>query len=974
MPVHVAVPARLRIDPAALRDRRDELEEALAAAAGRALTRSREVVLAERGGYVGVRLHAPVVTWTGASLAAVPPELRARVEGRLAAVLFGMAERTGMLDGARDGQQTPFPLQDRAAEPADTARLASLLGRYLLPSYLAGGRSRTVSVVGEAHVTAVETSVELPLEWRRIGSREELGEQLEATFRASGRPVPSSGYLGAIYRHADTGALRLAVVRRRGDGEDLLFDVALRLYELRPAGAGPNPELEKVAGGLLPLPAAYRVRRLAGSAHQVFERRNGPALRTAIQAEATRRGLRVSAQETDAAVKVLVAECVRHLGWSEASGFVDLVVDGRPVVPLALPTSPPAGLDAEVIPLLQAAPPELPAIVQATQERAEGDGTTFPTAPATQPRGSTCGPLLDEPPVAELGAAGDRLRELIEDIATALKIPPCDHAARFCLEAAAVLGQRALAVGERADTLTGKRRLEGGQFQPSDSPGLQLLRHLAGVAPRLSRLERMILHAYQLPEHRERVGGQYGPIGHWMGRFESTLTPVRRRAVGHVFAAACRLILLELLRSSHEGIVARQQPRILNTYAPMFELLLRSHAAGLAELRRLREALAAAQGGVTGLIGREVYQSWRQVRKALVEELGQAPQLKLPSASPGTIVEVDGKPAGITDQTGRTWSAGELDMAIELAEQSTEAVDPLVSQVRDVAQLLERARTDPSAVRQELERLLAEMLRENERVDGEVTGDNLYAFRAGYLVPVRGGGGSLPGLPYILRGIHLLAHREVGQSFADDVWYVDGLTWLLDVVRGTDKLAEDVASIAGVVPGGQLGAQLIDLQLERHALERKAVFRSLLGARAVLRWADIEAELFGRELGLALGFLPLGRKLAGAARTGAKATTRTTLAGAARIAGRKLARTVTRELVDQLKKELVEAVAEELVKDWVVGLLVEEIVAKPSLAALELEAGLTTGTFIQLQEAVAGAGPRPGPGPEAAKEERDDGG
>jgi hypothetical protein len=86
--VEVHVPARVRTDPTALAaDGGAQVEEALAAAAERALDKSVELVQDQHGDAGKVVVHAPVVTWTGPGLASVAPSTRARVEDRLTRAL-----------------------------------------------------------------------------------------------------------------------------------------------------------------------------------------------------------------------------------------------------------------------------------------------------------------------------------------------------------------------------------------------------------------------------------------------------------------------------------------------------------------------------------------------------------------------------------------------------------------------------------------------------------------------------------------------------------------------------------------------------------------------------------------------------------------------------------------------------------------------------------------------------------------------
>ena len=141
MPKNVYIKTRLRVDPEALTTRRMTIEQALAAAAGRALKKSRDVVLTGLGAGVEVRLNPPQVNWTGPALEKVSKPLRAEVEMRIAAVLAAAAEaaglarpvpvRTAAVAMPPPTQADPFAV----SEPFDAARFDADSETYEVPSY-----------------------------------------------------------------------------------------------------------------------------------------------------------------------------------------------------------------------------------------------------------------------------------------------------------------------------------------------------------------------------------------------------------------------------------------------------------------------------------------------------------------------------------------------------------------------------------------------------------------------------------------------------------------------------------------------------------------------------------------------------------------------------------------------------------------------------------------------------------------------
>ena len=138
MPVRVDVPIRIRVDPGALARRSCCIESALSAAVGRALRKSADIVLAARGGYVGVQIHPPEFRWCGDGLGQVPQGLRLNTQQLVASVLGEGAKALGKSERS-DGADVPESAS--VQEALDPARVDEGLGIYLVPSY--DGRRRT---------------------------------------------------------------------------------------------------------------------------------------------------------------------------------------------------------------------------------------------------------------------------------------------------------------------------------------------------------------------------------------------------------------------------------------------------------------------------------------------------------------------------------------------------------------------------------------------------------------------------------------------------------------------------------------------------------------------------------------------------------------------------------------------------------------------------------------------------------------
>ncbi|GEM_PF-4033273 len=159
MPVSVVIPVRVRVDARALSERFEEIEDALAGAASRALVRSREEVLEPRGGYVAPQWGAPTFLWHGDGLSALTSQQRADCEERLGALLAAMASRLLVVPAAPGATVPATPLSVPPAEPFDAARAylpaagedapPEADGAYLFPSYQGGTVTAPVTRAGK---------------------------------------------------------------------------------------------------------------------------------------------------------------------------------------------------------------------------------------------------------------------------------------------------------------------------------------------------------------------------------------------------------------------------------------------------------------------------------------------------------------------------------------------------------------------------------------------------------------------------------------------------------------------------------------------------------------------------------------------------------------------------------------------------------------------------------------------------------
>jgi hypothetical protein len=81
----------------------------------------------------------------------------------------------------------------------------------------------------------------------------------------------------------------------------------------------------------------------------------------------------------------------------------------------------------------------------------------------------------------------------------------------------------------------------------------------------------------------------------------------------------CRVILMQLLRSSQKGIEDRLTH--LDAYAKIFEELIRTQLTDISELIALRETLrkVTLEKDPLSQVGKEIMTSWKEARTALVD-------------------------------------------------------------------------------------------------------------------------------------------------------------------------------------------------------------------------------------------------------------------------------------------------------------------------------------------------------------------
>lgn len=161
MPVRVTIPIRLRVDPGALTERQVDVEEALAAAVGRALVNSRDVVLEPRGGYVGVRVHPPDVRWYGNALDHLNGSIRAAIEAQIQEVIAEAIQNARLLTSACTNETAIEVRPSEIRESVASERYTDDEAEYELPSYQDATQTQLpiIRTSGRRHPWQIRASV-----------------------------------------------------------------------------------------------------------------------------------------------------------------------------------------------------------------------------------------------------------------------------------------------------------------------------------------------------------------------------------------------------------------------------------------------------------------------------------------------------------------------------------------------------------------------------------------------------------------------------------------------------------------------------------------------------------------------------------------------------------------------------------------------------------------------------------------------
>jgi hypothetical protein len=940
MPARVQIPLRLVVDPASLADHA-ALDDAVRASVMRAVAHAHAEVVAPRGRFARVHRHAPDVRWHGAGLDRTSARARSAAE-RVIARAIERAAADAARPGA-DGTDAPSaPLRSAPAERVDPTRYSPAVAVYGLPSYQQQGRLLKLPVTGTPD--RVERFGSTGGTWPAL-TEETWYPAFLAKLAERGIALPIAGHLGAIFELAGTGPV---IVVLRYPGAEEVADIALTdlTHVEFDAAAGRWVQLPV----LLPAGGAYRMSwaGTAEDAEAAFAQFYPPVVRAIARRE---RGPTISDAEVEERVAdrvaAIVADELAHMTGMRS--LFELEIDGGAYLVKTDADVPDDLRDVMLVPIADAAPapeagaaaapaapvaPELGGFIEAEPGAPAGE-EAFPPGALPELR---CEPFRGEPPIDALGAAGVPMRELVERIAHLLQMPACGFAGTFLLNAAKVLGSRAGDIGTwRTEEVAATRPAPMGDgnlgtlnITATPSPQLQLLRHLASVVPVISELYLLVERAV--------------PSTDWRLRFAPRIIDGMGYGVGEVFAAACQVVFLQLLNASRDAIRARLE--IIDGYAAHFERVLLPQLRTLNELLRMHAVLSDAKRAATLLqynhpdakqffpdvrletrmspVSKPVAKqaSWAGAAATFVATLqGAPPEPPPPRATHLLLIRQSDRTYAIQDRDGHVWTRDELDTAILLRRGTIESVDPLVKQMVDLPGVLVQLSRPGVTVKDELQRLLEEMRDENWHVYVSALGTRRAGVRASGMARTVGGT-ALSG--WALRGIHEEAHRQIGEFFRGDRFYRVGIDHLLAAEAGKAGLA-GFGELVGTVLLSvlcpplaiEVGIALAAYHLHE-AVEKRTVYRALIDPELARSYAEIEAELFAAELGLALSLLPLGieafaeiRAAAsatarGGARAGEAAAGRLPGSSAGRV-GEHLAEVIERGFVTMFARELVDA-------------------------------------------------------------------
>jgi hypothetical protein len=364
----------------------------------------------------------------------------------------------------------------------------------------------------------------------------------------------------------------------------------------------------------------------------------------------------------------------------------------------------------------------------------------------------------------------------------------------------------------------------------------------------------------------------------WRLHFLDVFLDARDDAVGSMFVSACQDRLLQVLIHSRKELDRRLSN--LDAYVRLTRVLLLSLLADTPRLTELRQRLKTAQltrVSTASLLGLPALGSWHLASDDLLTDLEEhvAP---IPTVL-GTVRFRNGA-YRVLDDTGRWWSAAELDLVLSKAREQALRVDPFLEKLSELPELVEKLRNAErqdeeaadvtgtrtyQALKAELQSQFYSVLRDNDEYTKKAAMDRSVAFGLATFKE-REGEATIAAR---MSGIYQVADEFLRPAFTDQEAYIQGVGRLADEEIGRESakrffeligmtlLAVFFPEVALVVGALQVAGSWEDY------LEHRDLQHAMIGGDEILSKAQVEAEFWSATIGTALLILP---EIPGAAR------------------------------------------------------------------------------------------------------------
>ena len=594
---------------------------------------------------------------------------------------------------------------------------------------------------------------------------------------------------------------------------------------------------------------------------------------------------------------------------------------------------------------------------------AEGHGSLWPVV-GTGGEPLVCEPFLGEPPVAQLAVGGEELEAEMRGLASALELEYCGYAGQFCLNLARLIGARAHAIGITSITSTVttavRSRPDGGgnngfvDIQAGDAPELEYMKMLGDLAVRVNNLANAISRTYLAGPNRDLI---YWDAEHdfdpsppaWSLRFWRQMSDIMPSSMMWLFAETCRVILLQQLRSSHAGIVARQDQ--FEETRRRFDEALSILGGSVVKLAVLKRAIAHADRyDLTGPV-REVLSHLPPLRYIGREREPYQPPAPIESMSPQVIQVLEAAGATIEPQgeghvaryDNRTWTTADLEQGVGLRRSILNLADPLFNQVADLERLYHDFQRNPSSSEAYLRHLLAQMREANEEMTRESSDHHdgaFFALEASQWV-AHEGGTNAQGLHYDLQGIHKLANDVLRPWAGSLEYYNEGVDRAIEVKANWDRFLQ-VFAVGGIIvlallcaPLGAVAVGFVTgvagIALAVHdvleADRMEALYRSLEDPEAILSWQDVQLARLMADLSIAFSIFDVVGvgKGARAIVTGARTALREVAEQGLRVTVRLSIRSARRAILANMAEEVLRNAVRQAAQHAVIAGVMQEV-------------------------------------------------